>query len=143
MLRHVDWARTRAYAIGLSGIYLNLKGRESQGTVLAQDAGSVKAALCQALTGLLDRERPGVSPFIAPSRVRRSIAAPSWKKPRTSPSISPRGTEFPGQVSMGGVAEAQFEDNVKKWSGDHIIDPDFVPGVLFMNRPFRARGAAA
>ena len=43
--------------------------------------------------------------------------------------------------SMGGVAEGQFEDNVKKWSGDHIIDPDFVPGVLFMNRPFRRRGA--
>ena len=34
MLRHVDWARTRAYAIGLSGIYLNLKGREAQGIVL-------------------------------------------------------------------------------------------------------------
>jgi bisphosphoglycerate-independent phosphoglycerate mutase (AlkP superfamily) len=38
---------------------------------------------------------------------------------------------------MGGVAEGQLEDNVKKWSGDHIIDPDRVPGVLFMNRPFR------
>ena len=32
--------------------------------------------------------------------------------------------------SMGGFAEGQFEDNVKKWSGDHIIDPDHVPGVL-------------
>lgn len=42
---------------------------------------------------------------------------------------------------MGGVAEGQFEDNVKKWSGDHIIDPEFVPGVLFMNRPFRQEGA--
>jgi hypothetical protein len=39
--------------------------------------------------------------------------------------------------SMGGVAAGHFEDNVKKWSGDHIIDPDRVPGVLFMNRPFR------
>ena len=32
-----------------------------------------------------------------------------------------------------------FEDNIKKWSGDHIIDPALVPGVLFMNRPFRRR----
>jgi len=39
--------------------------------------------------------------------------------------------------SMGGVAEQAFEDNVKKWSGDHIIDPDKVPGVLFLSRPFR------
>jgi len=39
--------------------------------------------------------------------------------------------------SMGGIAEHAFEDNVKKWSGNHIIDPDKVPGVLFMSRPFR------
>jgi bisphosphoglycerate-independent phosphoglycerate mutase (AlkP superfamily) len=43
--------------------------------------------------------------------------------------------------SMGGIAENQIEDNVKKWSGDHIVDPDQVPGVLFMNRAFRANGA--
>jgi hypothetical protein len=43
--------------------------------------------------------------------------------------------------SMGGIAENLFEDNVKKWSGDHIIDPEHVPGVLFMNRPFRPEGA--
>ena len=42
---------------------------------------------------------------------------------------------------MGGVAEGQFEDNVKKWSGDHIIDPDYVPGVLLMNRPFHGEKA--
>ena len=42
---------------------------------------------------------------------------------------------------MGGVPEGHFEDNVKKWSGDHIIDPALVPGVLFMNRPFRGEAA--
>ena len=44
-------------------------------------------------------------------------------------------------VVDGGHRPAQFEDNVKKWSGDHIIDPDCVPGVLFMNRPFRGARA--
>ena len=43
---------------------------------------------------------------------------------------------------MGGVpAGGHFEDNTKKWCGDHIIDPALVPGVLFMNRPFRGEGA--
>ena len=42
---------------------------------------------------------------------------------------------------MGGVSEGHFEDNVKTWSGDHIIDPALVPGVLFMNRPFRGESA--
>jgi bisphosphoglycerate-independent phosphoglycerate mutase (AlkP superfamily) len=39
------------------------------------------------------------------------------------------------------MADALFEDNEKKWSGDHTIDPELVPGVLLMNRPFRADGA--
>ncbi len=43
--------------------------------------------------------------------------------------------------SMGGIALGHFEDNVRKWSGDHIIDPECVPGVLFMNRPFQSQKA--
>jgi bisphosphoglycerate-independent phosphoglycerate mutase (AlkP superfamily) len=39
-------------------------------------------------------------------------------------------------TALGGIPESLFEDNVKKWGGDHIIDPSLVPGVLFMNRPF-------
>ncbi len=29
---------------------------------------------------------------------------------------------------------AVFEDNTKAWSGDHCVDPELVPGVLFSNR---------
>lgn len=42
---------------------------------------------------------------------------------------------------MGGVARHAVEDNLKPWSGDHIIDPALVPGVLLMNRPFEGAGA--
>ena len=31
---------------------------------------------------------------------------------------------------------------MRKWAGDHIIDPSLVPGILFMNRPFEAEGAS-
>src|SRR5215469_8381436 len=37
--------------------------------------------------------------------------------------------------SLGGFAGKLFEDNTRKWSGDHIVDPDAVPGILFLNRP--------
>jgi predicted AlkP superfamily phosphohydrolase/phosphomutase len=30
---NVDWSKTRAYAMGLGNIYINLKGREAQGIV--------------------------------------------------------------------------------------------------------------
>ena len=42
---------------------------------------------------------------------------------------------------LGGVPAGLFEDNMKKWSGDHTIDPCLAPGVLFMNRPFRGEEA--
>src|SRR5262249_35637321 len=40
--RNVDWGNTRAYALGLAGIYLNLKGRESSGIVDPNESGALK-----------------------------------------------------------------------------------------------------
>jgi bisphosphoglycerate-independent phosphoglycerate mutase (AlkP superfamily) len=31
------------------------------------------------------------------------------------------------------VNDQVFSDNTKSWSGDHCIDPELVPGVLFTN----------
>jgi len=42
---NVDWSRTRAYALGLGGIYLNLAGRERDGIVKEEDASIIKNAL--------------------------------------------------------------------------------------------------
>lgn len=44
-------------------------------------------------------------------------------------------------TALGGAPEGYFEDNVKRWCGDHIIDPCLVPGVLFMNREFNGEKA--
>ena len=35
----MDWTRTRAYALGLTGLFLNLQGREAQGIVDARRGG--------------------------------------------------------------------------------------------------------
>ena len=37
----------------------------------------------------------------------------------------------------GRVSREVWEDNAAKWSGDHIMHPDAVPGVLFSTRPLR------
>ncbi len=39
---NVDWTRTRAYAMGLGQIYLNLKGREGHGVVPPADSNAVR-----------------------------------------------------------------------------------------------------
>ena len=38
------------------------------------------------------------------------------------------------QTAIGGFGEELLEDNLKKWSGDHLFDPAAVPGVIFSNK---------
>jgi predicted AlkP superfamily phosphohydrolase/phosphomutase len=141
LLRQVDWGRTRAYAVGLGGIYLNLKGREEQGIVAADEAEAVKAAIAHGLTGLPDPER-GQARAVNRVLPREAVYHGPFlaEAPDMLVDFAP-GYRISWSSSMGGIAEGQIEDNVKKWSGDHIIDPEHVPGVLFMSRPFRAGGA--
>jgi predicted AlkP superfamily phosphohydrolase/phosphomutase len=141
LLRQVDWSRTKAYAVGLGGIYLNLKGREEQGIVSAEEGEAIKAALARGLSGLPDPER-GNAFAVHRAQPREAIYHGPYMEeaPDIIVDFAP-GYRISWSSSMGGIAESVFEDNVKKWSGDHIIDPDHVPGVLFMNRPFCAEGA--
>ena len=56
-LRDVDWSATRAYCVGLTGMFLNLKGREAQGIVEpGANAAALKAELIARLNGLRDAE---------------------------------------------------------------------------------------
>jgi predicted AlkP superfamily phosphohydrolase/phosphomutase len=140
LLRDVDWSRTRAYALGLSGIYLNLEGREGQGIVKASDAEALKAAVVRELGGLVD---PATGE-VAIRRVRTREAVYSGPFVDEAPDLLvdfARGYRISWGSSLGGVPEGHFEDNRKKWSGDHIVDPTLVPGVLFMNQAFRGEGA--
>ncbi|HYA18879.1 MAG TPA: alkaline phosphatase family protein, partial [Bryobacteraceae bacterium] len=50
----VDWSRTRAYAFGLGGLYLNLRGREQRGIVAPEEAAALKKELASKLSGLKD-----------------------------------------------------------------------------------------
>lgn len=137
LLRQVDWGKTQAYALGLSGIYLNIRGREQQGTIAPGDVPAVKASLAKALSGLADPAQQGA---VAIRRVlpREQVYHGPFldEAPDLLVDFAP-GYRISWSSSLGGIAEGHFEDNVRKWSGDHIIDPECVPGVLFMNRPFR------
>lgn len=137
LLRQVDWARTRAYAVGLSGIYLNLQGREGQGIVPPGEAEALKAELARGLAGLTDPDRAGTPAIRRVVPREEAYRGPFLAEAPDLMVDFAEGYRVSWSSSMGGVAEHPFEDNVKKWSGDHIIDPDRVPGVLFLNRPFR------
>ena len=51
-LAGVDWSQTRAFGLGLAGIWLNVEGREAQGIVDPKDADTLREELGRKLTGL-------------------------------------------------------------------------------------------
>lgn len=137
-LRHVDWSRTRAYALGIGGIYLNLAGREGHGIVPPVEAASVAADIAAGLTGLAD-PATGVTAV-------RSVAGRDalWSGPclAQAPDLMVNfaaGYRASWTTALGGVPGELVEDNTRRWSGDHIVDPALVPGILLMNRAFDDR----
>src|SRR5262249_30976758 len=55
VLAGVDWSRTRALALGLSGIFLNLKDRYAHGTVAeGPEADALREEIAKRLTALVD-----------------------------------------------------------------------------------------
>ena len=131
----VDWSKTYAYAVGLGGIYLNFKGREGAG--ILEDNGEaerVRRAIENGLTGLSDTAigKPAIS------GVSRREALYSGPYRGQAPDLLVnfhRGYRVSWQSAVGGFADALLCDNTRRWSGDHIVDPDAVPGILFMNHP--------
>lgn len=131
----VDWARTSAYAVGLAGIYLNLKGREHAGILEENgEAERVRRGIQQGLTGLVDPETRQRA-IQSVSRAEEIYSgAYVGEAPDLLVNYAP-GFRVSWQTALGGIPHGQFEDNTRAWSGDHIIDPAAVPGILFLNRP--------
>lgn len=138
--RNVDWSRTKAYALGLAGIFLNLKGREANGIVELAEAGNVGADIIKGLAGLRDPQNGEVAVRSVFTREQVYTGPYASESPDLVINFS-RGYRVSWGTPLGGVPEGLFEDNVKRWGADHVIDPALVPGVLFMNRPFNGEEA--
>jgi len=132
----IDWTRTRAYTFGLSGVYLNLSGREAQGIVTPEQAGALKQELKAKLAGLADDDGS-----IAIRDVYDSAVIYNGPYLDAAPDLIlgfAAGYRASWGAAVGRVPAAVFEDNTKCWSGDHCVDPALVPGVLFSNRKMDA-----
>jgi predicted AlkP superfamily phosphohydrolase/phosphomutase len=131
----VDWSKTYAYALGLGGVYLNMKGRERNGILEeGAEAERVRKAITGGMEGLLDPESG--TPGIRSVSRREEIYSGAYvsESPDLLINFHP-GFRVSWETAVGGFSHRLFEDNTRRWSGDHIIDPDAVPGILFMNRP--------
>jgi predicted AlkP superfamily phosphohydrolase/phosphomutase len=131
---NVDWSRTRAYSLGLCGLYLNLRGREAQGIVHpGPEAEELKRELIDKLAGLPDDE-------LGETAIRNVYATSTlYQGPYldAAPDLIvgyQEGYRASWEAAVGKVTHRVIEDNPKAWSGDHCVDPLLVPGVLFCNR---------
>jgi predicted AlkP superfamily phosphohydrolase/phosphomutase len=132
-LRDVDWSKTRAYSFGLTGIFLNIEGREAEGVVKpGADAQALRQELIRKLSGLRDDERDevGINQVYDAHEVYDGpylVNAPDLIVGYN------HGYRTSWDNATGVASGPIFDDNVKAWSGDHCVDPKIVPGVFFCN----------
>jgi len=132
---NVDWSHTRAYGLGLNGLYLNLRGREREGIV--ESGAQAEALLKQIREELLDVRDPQNN---LQAITRIDLAGEVYQGPyaHQGPDLIVgynRGYRAGWQTILGNFPADVFEDNSNPWSGDHCMDYTLVPGVLLSNRP--------
>lgn len=135
-LADVDWSKTRAFALGLSGIYINRQGREQYGIVPEPQCEKLKAEIAQKLQGLTDPldGQSAISRVFDTAVEYRGLYAE--EAPDLVVGYRP-GFRVSWESVTGTFEKEVFTDNIKAWSGDHHVDPELIPGVLFCNRPLK------
>jgi predicted AlkP superfamily phosphohydrolase/phosphomutase len=127
-----NWEKTKAYALGLNSLYLNVAGREGKGIV---EATQLEGLLQEIKTKLLEWRTPDGKTVI--SRVLLKHEAFSGPYTRLGPDLvigyAP-GFRASSETGLGKVRPTTIEANNDHWEADHCIDSEAVPGVLFANR---------
>lgn len=136
---NVDWGRTRAYGLGINGLYLNLYGREWSGMVMP---GAEREAL---LRELKERLEAVVDPETGEHPIRTVYRADQVYRGPWVEKLAPdliigyaRGWRASWETTLGEFPEGWFSVNREAWSGDHCIAAEEVPGTLVANRKIAA-----
>jgi predicted AlkP superfamily phosphohydrolase/phosphomutase len=135
----VDWSKTRAYGVGFNGIYLNLAGREAEGIVAREDADALMSEISRRLQALAD---PGGSEPVV-LRVDRGSEVYSGPRTAEGPDLVVgynRGYGCSDESTLGEITKMVLVDNRSRWSGNHLMAPEVVPGILLLNRKLEKNG---
>ncbi|REJ68557.1 MAG: nucleotide pyrophosphatase [Planctomycetota bacterium] len=132
----VDWSATKAYSLGLAGIFVNERGRETAGIVApGEEKRQLVADICEGLSGLRDEARDQVA--IVEAVARESVYQGPYVEAAPDIIIGYNvGYRVSWDSAVGKCAARVFSDNTKAWSGDHCIHPQKVPGIIFSNLKF-------
>ncbi len=129
----IDWSSTRAYSMGLAGMYINVQGREAEGIVRPEKADALRREIAQKLEEDVDPETgdcPVRQVFEA-----RDIYSGLYAEDGSDLIVGwSQGYRNSWDSVVGKVGEAAYYDNPKPWAADHCLHPAEVPGVFFCNR---------
>lgn len=130
---NVDWSRTKAYALGLGHIYINLKGREGQGIV---EPG-------QDYESLVGEIREKILQFRDPDTDERVLEnAYYFKDIYSGDNLGhaadiqlsfKTGYRTSWQTALGAVPPSIVVANLKKWSGDHCASDRLQTSGFFVS----------
>ncbi|MGE5197655.1 MAG: alkaline phosphatase family protein, partial [Deltaproteobacteria bacterium] len=134
LLTDIDWSKTKAYAIGFGAIYINQKDRERYGIVNPGEETQLLKTQISAKIGKWIDDKYN-QPVVKKVYAREEIFRGDYAKETPDLYVGfNKGYRASWQTALGAVPEALIEDNLKKWSGDHLFDHDLVPGVIFLNK---------
>lgn len=138
LFMNTDWSRTKAYAYGLNSLYINQKGRESEGIVApGPDTENLIREIASKLEAYVDPktgERPVLKAYVAKDIF---TGAHAHEAPEIILGFN-KGYRISWSSPLGRLPRDIIEDNTEKWSGDHCIAPEVVPGIFFINQKIRA-----
>jgi predicted AlkP superfamily phosphohydrolase/phosphomutase len=138
----IDWSGTKAYGLGLNGLYVNVRGRERSGIVEPGDRDSVAREIAAKLLATID---PATGTAAVTRVSRREDAYRSGLDEAIAPDLVvgyAKGTRTSDESALGGVPPEVLVDNRSEWTGDHCMDPASVPGILLTNRPLKRKADA-
>lgn len=133
---NVNWLRTRAYGLGLNGLYVNQRGREGMGIV---DASEKKALLDEIAQKLAEVRDPKTGEQVV---LRLYQTQEVYKNPdeRLAPDAIvgySRGYRASWETAIGSFPKELITDNDDRWSGDHCMAAEVLPGVYLSNRKLK------
>jgi predicted AlkP superfamily phosphohydrolase/phosphomutase len=135
LFRNVFWRRTRAFGLGINGLYVNLRGREAEGVVKpGEEYEALIAEISEKLLAYRDPET-GAAPV---KHVYRSKDVYQGDQVEIGPDLVvgfARGYRCSDESALGDFSNEIISPNLSKWTGDHCMATDEVPGILVANRP--------
>jgi predicted AlkP superfamily phosphohydrolase/phosphomutase len=134
-LQDVDWSKTKAFALGLTGLFINRTARERDGIVAeGEELHQLKTEIVGKLSQLVD-PKTGEKIFIEVFDAEKVFTGPYvFQAPDLFMGYK-RDYRNSWDCATGSCPVEIFSDNTKSWSGDHCIDPREVPGVIFSDQP--------